>query len=202
MKKVLTILAVALFLGACHCTKCTRTPNRSNTCAKAAIGHRAHFHKAHHPKPVMQQAPAPVPAPVAKPAVTEDAALSEVATVSQKTETQAVLSFKEPINFAYNSDVIQDDSIAQIRKTANVLKKYPNAQVRVAGYTDSLGDPAYNVDLSQRRAQAVADQLVKNGVAAENVTSVGHGAKNPVATNKTREGRAANRRVELEITNK
>ena len=82
------------------------------------------------------------------------------------------------------------------------MKKYPNAKVTVHGYTDSLGNPAYNVDLSQRRAQAVANALAQRGVKAENVTAVGHGAANPVATNDTVAGRRMNRRVELEIENK
>ena len=192
MKKVLTIAAAALFLGACHCTKCTTVSNRSNTCAPVVVTKPAPA-----PKPVAKPAPAPAPAKVA-----DDAALTEVATVSKKADNSAVLSFKEPINFAYNSDEIQPESFTQIKKTANILKKYPNAHVRVAGHTDSLGHPDYNVDLSERRAQAVAKQLVSNGVAAENVSFIGYGAAKPVATNKTKEGRAANRRVELEVTNK
>ncbi len=215
MKKVFTILAAALFLGACHCTKCTMTPNRSNMCANAAVCQKHHHKKGckcnkckkeNCFKPVVKQAPvakpapAPAPKPVAK--VADDAALAEVVKVNKKADNISVLSFKEPVLFGHNSDVIQDQSYPQLRKTANALKKYPNAQVRVAGYTDSLGDPAYNVDLSQRRAKAVADQLVKYGVPAENVSSVGFGAANPVATNKTKIGRAANRRVELEVTNK
>ncbi len=205
----MTILAAALFLGACHCTKCTMTPYRSNTCAKA-VCHCKHHHKkdckcgqpkvAPAPKPA--PAPAPAPAPKPQPKVTEDNALAEVATVSQKADNSAVLSFKDPINFRYNSDEIQGDSMKQIQKTADILKKYPNAHVRVAGHTDSLGNADYNVDLSERRAQAVAKQLVNNGVAPENVSFIGYGAARPVATNKTREGRAANRRVELEVTNK
>lgn len=211
MKKVMTILVATLCLGACHCTKCTTTPNRSNTCAQAVC--QKHHHKKgckcakckkkgcnQVAKPAAKPAPAPAPKPVAK--VADDAALTEVAHVSKKADNSAVLSFKEPINFRYNSDEIADTSLTQIKKTANVLKKYPNAHVRVAGHTDSLGNPDYNVDLSERRAQAVAKQLVNNGVAAENVSFIGYGASRPVATNKTREGRAANRRVELEVTNK
>ncbi len=214
MKKVMTVLAAALFLGACHCTKCTTTPNRSNTCVKAACQCKHHhkagckcpkcqkegcFKKAEKPLPPPPPPPAPAPAPAPK--VADDAALSQVANVTKKADT-TVLSFKEPINFAYNSDKIETDSLNQIKKTAEVLKKYPNNTVRVAGYTDSLGNPDYNVDLSQRRAKAVAMELVNNGVAAENVSFIGYGAQNPVATNKTREGRAANRRVELEVKNK
>lgn len=211
MKKVLTVLAVALFLGACHCTKCTTTPNRSNTCAKPACTCQ-HNHKkgckckkcekSGCNKVAAKPAPAPAPAPKPAPKVTEDKALAEVANVSKQADNMAVLSFKEPINFRHNSDAIADDSVDQINKTANVLKKYPNAKVRVMGHTDSIGNPDYNVDLSERRAQAVAKQLVDAGVPAENVSFIGYGAAKPIATNKTREGRAQNRRVELEVTNK
>ena len=217
MKKVMTVLAAALFLGACHCTKCTMKLNRSNTCAMAVCGACVRHH--HKPgckctqcqkcqkagcfKKVARPLPPPPPPPAPKPApkVADDAALATVANVAQKADT-TVLSFKEPINFGHDSDVILPASVTQIKQAANVLKKYPDATVRVAGYTDSLGDPAYNVDLSQRRAKAVAMELVNNGVAAENVSFIGYGAKNPIATNKTRVGRAQNRRVELEIKNK
>ena len=210
MKKVMTVLAAAIFLGACHCSKCTTTPNRSNTCVKVACQCK-HHHKAGCKCPKCQKAgcfkkaekplpppPPPPPAPKPAPKVSDDAALATVANVQQKADT-TVLSFKEPINFAYNSDQIDNASVEQIKKVADALKKYPNNTVRVAGYTDSLGNPDYNVDLSQRRAKAVAMELVNNGVTAENVSFIGYGAQNPVATNKTREGRAANRRVELEV---
>jgi len=208
MKKVMTVLAAAIFLGACHCTKCTNTPNRSNTCVKAACACK-HHHKAGCKCPNCKQAGCtkkagkPLPPPAAKPApkATEDAALASVGKVSKKADV-TVLSFNEPINFAHNSDKIEPASVAPIKKAANILKKYPNSTVRVAGYTDSLGNPDYNVDLSQRRAKAVAMELVSNGVSAENVSFIGYGAQNPVATNKTAEGRAQNRRVELEIKNK
>lgn len=211
MKKVMTVLAAALLLGACHCSKCTNMPNRSNTCAQASCQCKKHHHKKGCQCPKCKKEgcfkkadkPAPAPKPVAKPApkVAEDAALAEVANV-KKTESMTVLTFKEPILFGHNSDEIQPQSLTQIKKTANVLKKYPNSRVRVAGHTDSLGHPDYNVDLSQRRAQAVAKQLINHGVAAENVSFIGYGAARPIETNKTKEGRAANRRVELEVTNK
>ncbi|MDD6152706.1 MAG: OmpA family protein [Elusimicrobia bacterium] len=183
MKKVAAVLAAALFLGACHCT-CTKT-----TCKKQAPA----------PKPAVQ-APVKKAEPV-KPAPVKEEDFAEVAQVARKTDKGLVLAYKKPINFAYNSDVIADDSLPQIRRTARALKKYPNSTVRVAGYTDSLGDANYNVDLSQRRAKAVAMELVKEGVPAKNVSFIGYGAANPVASNKTKEGRAQNRRVELEITN-
>ena len=174
MKKVVVLLAAALFLGACHCT-CTKS-----TCKNTAK------------KPATTQ-------PVKK--TVEDKDFSDVANVSRKTPGRVVLSYKEPITFRYNSDEIEPASLKPIKQTARALKKYPDHTVRVAGYTDSLGDPNYNVDLSQRRAKAVAMELVKEGVPAKNVSFIGYGAANPVASNKTREGRAQNRRVELEISN-
>lgn len=183
MKKVMTVLAAALFLGACHCTKCAK-----HACQPAP-----------EPAPVVAAEPEPAPLPV--PSVQDDEDVAEVANVKTNDLGAAVLSFKEPINFRYNSDEMDADSIARVQKTASILKKYPNAHVRVAGYTDSLGNPAYNMDLSERRAHAVASELVKGGVPAANVSYIGYGAANPVATNKTAAGRYQNRRVELEITN-
>jgi hypothetical protein len=70
----------------------------------------------------------------------------------------------------------------------------------IDGYTDSTGTPAYNKGLSERRAQAVADYLTSNGIGAHRLTVKGYGQDNPVADNKTAEGRAHNRRVVLHRT--
>ena len=67
----------------------------------------------------------------------------------------------------------------------------------VAGHTDSDGDDAYNKDLSQRRAQSVVDYLSSRGVENSNMIAKGFGEEQPVADNETTEGKAANRRVEL-----
>lgn len=191
MKKVAVVLMGALFLGACHCTNtCTKC---NTTAAKPAAKETVKQ------EPVKKEAvkPAEKPAPKA----VEEKDFAEVASVKTQTAGRTVLSYKEPINFNYNSDVIAESSLDQIKKTADALKKYPNAKVRVAGYTDSYGDANYNIDLSQRRAKAVAMELVRDGVPAKNVTFIGYGEANPVATNKTAAGRYQNRRVELEITN-
>lgn len=189
MKKVVTLLAVCTLLGACHCTKCTK-----NSCKKAVAPVKQVVQQPVRPTP----APAPAPAPAPK---VQEQDFAAVAQVKQAAQDKLVLTYKEPINFAHNSDVIQSNSINQIKQTAAALKKYPNATVRVAGYTDSLGDANYNIDLSERRAKAVAMELVKEGVPAKNVSFIGYGKANPVATNKTAAGRAQNRRVELEISN-
>ena len=217
MKKVILVLTAALLVGACHCAKCTKAPNRSNTCAKAACTCTKHHgknckckackkgtcpKKAAQPavQPVVKPVPAPAPKPVA--AMSEDKDLHQVAVVTKKANNAAVLSFKEPINFRTNSDEMDSASMQRLQQTAAVLKKYPDTHIRVEGHTDSIGDAAYNQDLSQRRAQAVANELIKSGVSQEQVSAVGYGEENPIASNKTREGRAQNRRVELAVSNK
>lgn len=221
MKKVVLLCAVALCLAACHCErKTTGTPCRKAAC-KCMNKQAQTTCKCHNVQMgPMQQAcscqtackagknatkPAEAKKAPAKTAETkaaeQSAALKSVGTT--KTQGNKVsLQYKEPIRFGHNSDVIEEESKGDIATTAAVLKKYPDSKVVVKGYTDSLGDPAYNIDLSQRRAQAVANALIKQGVKAENVTAVGYGAMNPVATNSTVEGRRQNRRVELEIETK
>ena len=88
------------------------------------------------------------------------------------------------------------DSIA---KAAEVLVKYPDTYITVEGHTDSTGTAEYNQKLSERRADAVRDQLLRDGVPASRVSIKGYGESNPVADNSTPEGRQSNRRVQLEI---
>ena len=71
--------------------------------------------------------------------------------------------------------------------------------VRITGYTDNVGEPAYNTTLSQQRAEAVRDSLVSLGADAKKFQVSGAGAANPIADNSTEEGRAQNRRVEVEV---
>ena len=80
------------------------------------------------------------------------------------------------------------------------MKKYPGAKIRLDGYTDSIGTVAYNIKLSDRRATAVMNYLIKEaGVASSEITAVGHGKADPAVDNKTAGGRAKNRRVEISI---
>ncbi|WP_428898016.1 Outer membrane protein OmpA [Parelusimicrobium proximum] len=164
---------------------CECNPFKNVPCKKAAA-----------PKPVVRPA-APRPAP--RPTASED--LSKVATVQQTATGATRVSFNHPILFATNSDRIQsgEDEVAKI---ATVLKNHPDSQIVVEGYSDSTGNAAYNVDLSERRAKAVAKVLVDNGVKAENVSAKGYGPVNFIAPNNTAAGRAKNRRVELDITTK
>ena len=83
---------------------------------------------------------------------------------------------------------------------SGILLTYPTLHVRVEGYTDSIGSDDYNLQLSRKRADAVRDYLDTNGIRADNITAVGLGKENPVASNDTAAGRQQNRRVELVVT--
>jgi len=101
------------------------------------------------------------------------------------------------VNFAFDKYNISPDAAVILDEAAAILKRNPDVRVNVDGYTDSIGTKEYNQKLSERRAGAVADYLAKQGVNRSNLTPRGFGMDNPVASNKTKEGRAMNRRVEL-----
>jgi OOP family OmpA-OmpF porin len=94
---------------------------------------------------------------------------------------------------------LNENSKASLEQAVASLKRYPQLKVEVAGYTDSVGNPDHNVDLSQRRAESVRDFLIEEGIPAEGLSAKGFGPADPIADNATAEGRAANRRVELHI---
>jgi outer membrane protein OmpA-like peptidoglycan-associated protein len=103
------------------------------------------------------------------------------------------------------SDVLFDTGKATLKagatrdldRLAHALKDNPNTRVKIEGYTDSVGSDSYNQELSQRRAQAVADALQSRGVPADRYQIEGLGKEFPVATNDTPAGRQQNRRVEI-----
>ncbi|MBV8583322.1 MAG: OmpA family protein, partial [Candidatus Eremiobacteraeota bacterium] len=103
------------------------------------------------------------------------------------------------IHFDVDSAHIQPRSEPVIAQIAELMKANPSWRFEISGHTDSDGGPAYNLGLSQRRAQAVVDDLVtRYGVARSRMVPKGYGLTRPVATNATAAGKALNRRVELE----
>jgi OOP family OmpA-OmpF porin len=103
------------------------------------------------------------------------------------------------INFDFDKANIKPEAEPVLDAAAEVLKENPDVNVRVGGHTDSVGTDAYNQGLSERRAKAVQDYLAKHGVDASRLTAVGFGESQPVADNKTADGRAQNRRVTLDV---
>jgi outer membrane protein OmpA-like peptidoglycan-associated protein len=101
------------------------------------------------------------------------------------------------VHFDFDRYNIRPSDAAVLDEAAATLKSNPTVTVDVNGYTDSIGTFKYNLRLSRRRANAVVDYLVKAGIERSRLRPHGFGKTNFVATNRTREGRAQNRRVEL-----
>ena len=111
-----------------------------------------------------------------------------------------VVTLPQDILFATNSTSVSGASQADLFTLASSINRYPNTTVNVLGHTDSVGDAAFNLDLSQRRAQAVTSVLINAGVAPQRLRSIGRGEDVAVASNQTAQGRQQNRRVEIIIT--
>lgn len=106
------------------------------------------------------------------------------------------------LNYDTASHALTPESQPTVAAISSILKAYPNANVRVVGYTDNQGDPAANRTLSDQRAMTVKQQLVSGGVAADHIEASGMGEANPIADNGTEAGRATNRRTELVVLKK
>lgn len=108
----------------------------------------------------------------------------------------------EGVNFETNSAVLTADSKPVLDQVAQGLREHSGMRVEVQGHTDSTGTPAYNLKLSERRANAVRDYLISQGVAATQLSAKGYGQTQPVASNATAAGRASNRRVVMHVIDK
>ncbi len=105
----------------------------------------------------------------------------------------------ENLNFATDSASLPADAQATVGALAQILTAYPKAKVQLNGYADATGSDPHNTQLGAQRAQAVAQALQAQGVAADRIKTATGGASNPVDTNATSQGRAENRRTELTV---
>ncbi|MEJ7934509.1 OmpA family protein [Sphingobium sp. AN558] len=110
-----------------------------------------------------------------------------------------VLRMPSGITFAYNDAAVQPQFQPTLNNVSSVLAQYPKTYIDVYGHTDSDGSDAYNQTLSERRAQSVAAYLASHGVQSARIATRGFGETQPIASNATEEGKAANRRVEIKI---
>jgi len=110
-----------------------------------------------------------------------------------------ILNMPSNITFATDSASIQPSFYPTLNSVALVLKKYNQTLVDVYGHTDSTGSFEHNMQLSQRRASAVADYLIAQGTDSRRFAIIGQGPSQPIASNDTEEGRAQNRRVEIRL---
>src|SRR5690606_2261971 len=110
--------------------------------------------------------------------------------------TSAVL---ENIFFDVDKYDLKEKSVTELRKIIRFLMENPAVRVEISGHTDNTGSAAYNLQLSERRAQSVMDYLVSHGISTERLIPKGYGSQQPIASNDSEEGRQANRRIEFKI---
>jgi outer membrane protein OmpA-like peptidoglycan-associated protein len=125
-------------------------------------------------------------------------AASDAAAVRREGDLLAI-TLKGDVTFDHDSDVVRPGLYNELDRIAQIMVKYPQTLIMVAGHTDSTGSDSYNQQLSERRAANVKKLLVQRGVQESRVSIVGFGKSQPVATNATPEGRQLNRRVEIRI---
>jgi OOP family OmpA-OmpF porin len=169
-----------------------------------ALGQKAEPKPAAQPEPVpvAQPAPEPMPAPAPEPVVQpEPAPVLKTKQAAQLEEAQPgdVVTILQGVNFEFDSARLRPNAIEILDEAVLVLEHRKNIDVDIMGHTDSIGTKQYNQGLSERRAKSVYDFFVSKGIAADRLTTEGFGETKPIASNKTREGRAKNRRVELRV---
>ena len=139
-------------------------------------------------------------------AAAEAKAVEEAA--AQRKTTPETVACEKRLEEAASEDVIlfrrasadiEAKSSAAIAKLSEIIKRCPGARVEIEGFTDSEGTDERNQKLSERRAKAVVNSLVRAGVAESQLSAVGYGASRPVASNDTAKGKARNRRIEFKV---
>lgn len=131
------------------------------------------------PEPVVQaKAPAPAPPPPPEPVV--------------------IASISGDVAFDLNKATLKPDFYPELDQIITTLNESPETRFEIVGHADSTGEADYNQGLSERRAEAVADYFRRHGIAADRFTTSGRGEMDPVASNETKEGRARNRRVDIQ----
>ncbi len=172
------------------------------------------------PTPVAQTAPsepsavpaAQAPAPASAGATageaadatpgSSDRAASELASLKPGFGAGGLVSAlnRSKFNFASASAEVPAEMADFLKRSADEMKRLPPGHVlEIAGYTDSSGNPARNVTLSQKRAEAVREALIEAGANADTLVAKGYGSADPIASNDTPEGRLRNRRIEFHV---
>ena len=165
------------------------------------------------PTPAQTSPPASAPAPVA-PAAAPAAATADQATGANAKAAGEAASLKPGsgakdltaalsrtvITFVSARAEVPPSMADDLKRVAEDMKQLPPGHVlQITGYTDSSGNPAKNVTLSQKRAEAVRNELIKDGVNPDMLVAKGYGSADPIASNDTPEGRSRNRRIEFHI---
>ena len=117
----------------------------------------------------------------------------------QNTGDRLIVTLPQDILFGTDSFAVRTDLRSDLNAVAGNLQAYPNSTIQIVGHTDSDGDAAYNQQLSERRANSVADVLYDAGIPFSRIQTFGRGESQPVASNLDPAGKARNRRVEIVI---
>jgi OOP family OmpA-OmpF porin len=150
-------------------------------------------------KPVVAEAPAPVaPAPAPAPAPVAPAPAPAPAAIAPVPSSEKV-TYAADAFFDFNKADLKPEAKAKLDDLVSKTKEINLEVIIAVGHTDSIGGDAYNDKLSVKRAESIKTYLTSKGVEANRVYTEGKGKKQPVADNKTAEGRAKNRRVEIEV---
>jgi OmpA-OmpF porin, OOP family len=159
------------------------------------------------PKPVVVPAPAAQPAKAVAPidsdkdGVMDDSDKCPATPAGFKVDADGCpLKATLHLNFGTDSNKVDAQGSAKVAAFADFLKASPAYNANIIGHTDSTASDVYNQKLSEKRAEKVKSMLVENGVDASRLTTSGKGESQPVASNKTKAGRAENRRIEVDLT--
>ena len=121
-------------------------------------------------------------------------AASEASAIRREQDV-LIATFKSEVMFDFDSALLKPGGQAEIARVATVLNKYPQTMLQVEGHTDSIGSEDYNQKLSERRANAVKNALIQQGVYEQRITAIGYGESQPISS-----ADALNRRVNIVIT--
>jgi len=173
----------------------------------AMLGTLACAHGAPEPQPVAATPAPPAPMPVADVDSDGDGVMDRYDRCPDTPRGSKVNSYGCPdillvltgINFKFDSSQIEPNSEVILDRGVDTLKKVDSIDVRIEGHTDSIGSDAYNLKLSERRANAVRDYLIQHGINGARLSTEGRGESQPVAPNDTDAGRYQNRRVEFHV---
>jgi len=119
---------------------------------------------------------------------------------ARQSERGMVLTLSDVL-FDFDSATLKSGANKAVNELASFMQEYPKRTIQIEGFTDSIGSAEYNQNLSQRRAEALKNALMNNGVSGQRIRTIGYGKEYPVASNATEAGKQQNRRVEIIISN-
>lgn len=130
------------------------------------------------------------------PSIAGDPANNGCPMITQEVQ-KSITDLARALYFNSGKSTFTTESLVRLEEISGILNKYTSSKFRVEGHTDSTGSASVNDKLSQSRAEAVMDYLIKNGFPADMITAKGYGSANPIGDNSTSKGRQANRRVDI-----